>query len=211
VPSRWFNAGILGHYRAYHEALILILIVLLISSISYLAWMANSHVLHHVPLRDREWIRWELDDGSDRCEFHHHPHHHPPHSRVGSVDTIVSFDAIQSSHHSIVASRDTPPDSRADLENLNNGNLTGGVMHAIMTDGTISERLSFGNYWVDGLGHFLDVYRVSRVGILVLLPSCWTESVSFYLLLSSFLGTYRCARFRTSFGNRTKPNWVTDK
>jgi hypothetical protein len=66
VPSRWFNAGILGHYRAYHEALILILIVLLISSISYLAWMANSHVLHHVPLRDREWIRWELDDGSDR-------------------------------------------------------------------------------------------------------------------------------------------------
>jgi hypothetical protein len=157
------------HNRAHYEALILILIliVLLISPILYLAWVANSHVLHHLLMRDREWIRWELDDGSDRCEFHHHP----PHSRVGSVDTIVPFDAIQSSHRSIVASRDPRPDFRADLENVN-GNLTGGAMHAIMTDGTISERLSFGNYWVDGLGHFLDVHRVSHVETLVLHPSC---------------------------------------
>lgn len=70
----------------------------------------------------------------------------------------------------IDTSRDTQPDFRADLENVN-GNLTGGAMHAIMTDGTVSERLPFGNYWVDGLGHLLDVHRVSRVRILVLLWS----------------------------------------
>jgi hypothetical protein len=40
-----------------------------------------------------------------------------------------------------------------------------------MTDGTVSERLPFGNYWVDGLGHLFDVHRVSRVGVLVLMSN----------------------------------------
>jgi hypothetical protein len=32
-----------------------------------------------------------------------------------------------------------------------------------MTDGTIPGRLSFGNYWVEGLGHLLDVHCVSQI------------------------------------------------
>jgi hypothetical protein len=37
-----------------------------------------------------------------------------------------------------------------------------------MTDGTVSERLPFGNYWVDGLGHLFHVHCVSQIW------GCWS-------------------------------------